>query len=122
MHRLFLEYQLENDIAITFEVFNFTQGRKVEFSFKRSGLTAKQLKKEILRNGGSITGNCTGSAAYYKLQLWCEKYRACEKNFRVLLTASLIYSGTLWAAVMLAPQLFVGIFTPEVSMIEFASK
>ena len=45
-----------------------------------------------------------------------------KKNFRVLLTASLIYSGTLWAAVMLAPQLFVGIFTPEASMIEFASK
>lgn len=45
-----------------------------------------------------------------------------KKTFRVLLTTNLIYSATLWAAVMLMPQFFVGIFTPEAEMIEFASK
>ena len=45
-----------------------------------------------------------------------------EKTFRVLLTVSLIYSVTLWLAVMLLPQFFVSIFTPETAMIEFASK
>ena len=42
----------ENDIAIQFEVFNFTKRMNVEFSLKRSELTAKMLKKEIVRNGG----------------------------------------------------------------------
>ena len=45
-----------------------------------------------------------------------------KKTFRVLLTVSLIYSVTLWLAVMLLPQFFVSIFTPETAMIEFASK
>ncbi len=45
-----------------------------------------------------------------------------KKTFRVLLTTSLIYSTTLWAAVMLVPQVFVGIFTPDADMIVFASK
>jgi putative MATE family efflux protein len=45
-----------------------------------------------------------------------------KKTFRVLLTTSLIYSTTLWAAVMLMPQVFVGIFTPDADMIVFASK
>lgn len=45
-----------------------------------------------------------------------------KKTYRVLLTCSLIYSVTLWAFVMLFPKLFIGIFTPEAEMIEFASK
>lgn len=45
-----------------------------------------------------------------------------KKTFRVLLTACLVYSVVLWAVVMLVPQFFVGIFTPEADMIEFASK
>lgn len=45
-----------------------------------------------------------------------------KKTFRVLLTACLVYSVALWAVVMLVPQFFVGIFTPEADMIEFASK
>lgn len=45
-----------------------------------------------------------------------------KKTYRVLLICSLIYSVTLWAFVMLFPKLFIGIFTPEAEMIEFASK
>lgn len=45
-----------------------------------------------------------------------------KKTFRILLITSLIYSVTLWAVAMLAPQFFVGIFTPEAEMIAFASK
>jgi len=45
-----------------------------------------------------------------------------KKTFRVLLMVSLIYSVTLWLAVMLMPQFFVSIFTPETALIEFASK
>lgn len=45
-----------------------------------------------------------------------------KKTFRILLITSLIYSVTLWAVAMLAPQFFVGIFTPEAEMVAFASK
>ena len=45
-----------------------------------------------------------------------------KKTFRLLLRVSLIYSVTLWAVIMLMPNIFVGIFTPEAEMIEFASK
>ena len=45
-----------------------------------------------------------------------------KKSFRALLTTCMVYSVILWVAVMLVPQLFVSIFTPEVGMIAFASK
>lgn len=44
------------------------------------------------------------------------------KTFRMLLACCLVYSTVLWIAVMLAPQVFVGIFTPDTALIEFASK
>jgi Na+-driven multidrug efflux pump len=45
-----------------------------------------------------------------------------KKIFKLLLTVSLIYSATLWACVMLFPQVFVGIFTPKPELIDFGSK
>ena len=45
-----------------------------------------------------------------------------KKTFRILLITRLICSVTLWAVAMLAPQFFVGIFTPEAEMVAFASK
>ena len=44
-----------------------------------------------------------------------------KKTFRLLLTTCLTYSITLWAAVMLFPEVFVGIFTPDAALIEFAA-
>lgn len=44
-----------------------------------------------------------------------------KKIFKLLLAVSLIYSATLWACVMLFPQVFVGIFTPKPELIQFAS-
>ncbi len=43
------------------------------------------------------------------------------KTFRLLLTVCLCYSFALWAAVMIAPRMFVKIFTPDLEMIEFAA-
>ena len=45
-----------------------------------------------------------------------------KKTFRLLLTCCMTYSVTLWIAIMLFPRLFVGIFTPDVQLIAFASK
>jgi len=44
-----------------------------------------------------------------------------KKTFRILLTTCLAYSVTLWAAVMLFPEVFVSIFTPDAALIEFAA-
>ena len=45
-----------------------------------------------------------------------------RKTFRLLLTISLSYSLVIWAAIMLVPQIFAGIFTPDVAMREFTAK
>lgn len=45
-----------------------------------------------------------------------------KKTFRLLLTCCLSYSVVLWLGVELAPQVFVGIFTPDPELISFTSK
>ena len=44
-----------------------------------------------------------------------------KKTFKLLLSACLIYSFTLGLAVMLFPSVFVGIFTPDEALIQYAS-
>ena len=45
-----------------------------------------------------------------------------RKTFRLLLTISLSYSLIIWVAIMLVPQMFAGIFTPDAAMREFTAK
>jgi len=44
-----------------------------------------------------------------------------KKTFRLLLITCLTYSFALWAAVMLFPEVFVKIFTPDTELIAFAA-
>ncbi|MBE6688135.1 MAG: MATE family efflux transporter [Ruminococcaceae bacterium] len=44
-----------------------------------------------------------------------------KKTFRLLLITCLTYSIALWAAVMIAPQVFVKIFTSDASLAQFAA-
>ena len=44
-----------------------------------------------------------------------------KKTFRLLLIICLTYSIALWTAVMIAPQLFVKIFTSDTSLAQFAA-
>ncbi|MDO4732623.1 MAG: MATE family efflux transporter [Bacillota bacterium] len=44
-----------------------------------------------------------------------------KKTFRLLLITCMTYSTVLWAAVMLFPQVFVGIFTPDQTLIDFSA-
>ena len=44
-----------------------------------------------------------------------------KRTFKLLLRSCLIYSFTLWLAVMVCPSFFVGIFTPDETLIQFAS-
>lgn len=45
-----------------------------------------------------------------------------KKTFRLLLISCLVYSVTLWAAVMLFPKAFVSIFTPDAALIDYTAK
>lgn len=45
-----------------------------------------------------------------------------KKTFRLLLTACLAYSFVIWGAIMLVPEVFAGIFTPDAAMIGFTAK
>lgn len=45
-----------------------------------------------------------------------------KKAFKFLLTCCLTYSLTLWILIMLLPKLFIGIFTPDVQLMDYAVK
>lgn len=45
-----------------------------------------------------------------------------KQTYKLLLKVCLIYSVTIWAAVMLIPGVFVSIFTPDAALIDFGSK
>lgn len=45
-----------------------------------------------------------------------------KKTYKTLLVVCVIYSVTLWLAVMLFPRVFVSIFTPDDFLIDFAAK
>lgn len=45
-----------------------------------------------------------------------------KKTFKLLLTTCIVYSVTLWTAVMVAPQVFASIFTPKTEFIEFSAR
>jgi putative MATE family efflux protein len=44
-----------------------------------------------------------------------------KKTFTLLLVACLSFSLVVWGAIMLFPQMFAGIFTPDAAMIEFTA-
>ncbi len=43
-----------------------------------------------------------------------------KKVFKTLLISCLVYSTALWLLVMVAPQMFAGIFTPDAALIEYS--
>ena len=45
-----------------------------------------------------------------------------RKTYRLLLTVSLSYSMVIWACIMLFPQVFAGIFTPDAQLLGFTAK
>ena len=44
-----------------------------------------------------------------------------KKTFKLLLISCLTYSFVIWGAIMLLPQMFAGIFTPDAALIEFTA-
>ena len=44
-----------------------------------------------------------------------------KKTYRLLLVSCLTYSFIIWGAIMLVPQMFAGIFTPDGALIDFTA-
>ncbi len=44
-----------------------------------------------------------------------------KRTFRLLLTSCLVYSFVIWGAIMMFPQAFAGIFTPDKELIDFTA-
>ena len=45
-----------------------------------------------------------------------------KKTYKTLLVTCVIYSVTIWLAVMIMPRVFVSIFTPDAALVDFAAK
>ena len=45
-----------------------------------------------------------------------------RKTYKLLLITSLSYSLVIWACIMLVPQVFAGIFTPDATLLDFTAK
>ncbi len=68
-----------------------------------------------------LQGIAQGAQPILSYNYGAKNSQRVKKTFRILLTTCLGYSATLWAVIMIAPQLFVGIFTPDADLIEFTA-
>ncbi len=69
-----------------------------------------------------LQGLAQGSQPICSYNYGAKNPQRVKKIFRVLLTSSLIYSGILWALIMLFPSTFASIFTPDPTLIDFTAK
>ena len=68
-----------------------------------------------------LQGIAQGAQPISSYNYGARKADRVKKTFRLLLTVCLSYSILLWAAVMLFPNAFVGIFTSDEALKEFAA-
>ena len=68
-----------------------------------------------------LTGIAQGAQPITSYNYGAKNAARVKQTFRLLLITCLTYSVTLWAAVMLFPKVFVGIFTPDQALIDFAA-
>jgi len=68
-----------------------------------------------------LQGIAQGAQPILSYNYGAKNSQRVKKTFRILLTTCLTYSVILWAVVMLVPEVFVGIFTPDANLIEFTA-
>ncbi|MBR2875464.1 MAG: MATE family efflux transporter [Clostridia bacterium] len=68
-----------------------------------------------------MQGVAQGAQPISSYNYGARKTERVKATFKLLLITCLTYSFTLWALVMLFPQIFVSIFTPNKALIEFAA-
>ena len=69
-----------------------------------------------------MQGLAQGAQPILSYNFGAKNVKRVKKTFRMLLISCLVYSFTIWAAIMLFPNLFAGIFTPDTALIAFTSK
>ena len=67
-------------------------------------------------------GIAQGAQPILSYNYGAKKADRVKQTYKILLTTCLIYSATIWTAVMLFPGMFVSIFTPDAELVAFASK
>ena len=68
-----------------------------------------------------LTGIAQGAQPITSYNYGAKNAARVKETFRLLLITCMTYSVTLWAAVMLFPKVFVGIFTPDQALIGFTA-
>lgn len=69
-----------------------------------------------------MQGLAQGAQPILSYNFGAKNAKRVKKTFRLLLISCLVYSFTIWGAIMLFPNLFAGIFTPDTVLIAFTSK
>lgn len=67
-------------------------------------------------------GIAQGAQPILSYNYGAKKRDRVKQTYKTLLKTCLIYTVTIWAAVMLFPKAFVSIFTPDAELIAFAAK
>lgn len=67
-------------------------------------------------------GIAQGAQPILSYNYGAKKRDRVKQTYKILLKTCLIYTATIWAAVMLFPKAFVSIFTPDAELIAFAAK
>lgn len=69
-----------------------------------------------------MQGIAQGAQPILSYNYGAENTKRVQKTFRLLLVACLVYSITIWAVIMLMPQVFAGIFSPDGTLVAFTAK
>ncbi len=69
-----------------------------------------------------MQGIAQGAQPILSFNFGAQNAERVKKTFKLLLTACLVYSFVLWGAIMLFPQVFASIFTPDAALVEFSAK
>ena len=69
-----------------------------------------------------MQGLAQGAQPILSYNFGAKNVKRVKKTFKLLLVSCLVYSFTIWAAIILFPNLFAGIFTPDATLITFTSK
>jgi len=69
-----------------------------------------------------IQGLGQGAQPISSYNYGAENATRVKKTFRLLLMSTLVYSISVWGLVMLFPQIFVRIFSPDAQIIEYTSR
>ena len=67
-------------------------------------------------------GIAQGAQPILSFNYGAKKPDRVRETYKILLKSCLTYSVTIWAAVMVMPNVFVSIFTPDTELVVFASK